>query len=133
MPEFAAQLETALRQTVSRLLVICDATSPVTALFAFALQHERRRGDAYYNHWLSEWLQRLVRFDLVVFFHIKSHEGSVLNEVADVLAKAALFLKPERVHVGARTHVSIAFHGAGRAITGTQRVHREARRLVLLD
>ena len=57
----------------------------------------------------------------------------MLNEVADAVAKAALFLKPERVHVGARTHVSIAFHGAGRAITGTQRVHREARRLVLLD
>ena len=81
---------------------------------AFMLEHERKRGDRYMDDWLCEWAEWLRRYMVVVFVHVKSHTGVPLNEVADVLAKAARDLErvgEQRVEPGPRKHVELMFRG----------------------
>ena len=132
LPEFAAQLDAAARCSSRRLLVVHDATSPMEALVHFLREHQRRRADFYMDHWLDAWCRRLAGFEVVVFFHCKSHRGIYVNEIADVLAKAALASASRPVQVVRREHVSISFPGAGGATTTVQRVVRAATARVLV-
>ena len=74
------------------------------------------------DHWLGEWWARLDRFDVVIFVHVKSHIGILVNEVADMHAKAALQEEMVEVKVVARRHVQLSFAGAGGQLTGPERV-----------
>ena len=108
--EFAAQLDVVSEEPCRRLLVMFDCTSPVEALFAFLRTHDRQKIDKYQDSWYDTWLQRLQEFEVVVFLHVHSHEGCVVSEYVDQLAKAAVTQDYRRVfRVACRRHVSLSF------------------------
>ena len=131
LPEFAAQLEAARAVRARRLIVFFDSTSPLEAVLHFGRTHDRRKGDFYCDDWLAEWWALLDAYDVVVFVHVKSHIGIVVNEAADVLAKAALEEATQRVEVRSRPHVQLSFTGSGGLLTGAERVQLAAQSEVL--
>ena len=72
-----------------RMLVVVDATSPVTAWLRFRGVHDRIKCGYYIAAWLDTLDGLLVRQELVVFWWQTSHVGAPPNEWADVEATAA--------------------------------------------
>ena len=70
----------------SRIVIMLDATSPVHAFIKFRAAHARRRAGYYGSTWLDTLDQLLDGLEAVVFLWQRSHVGSPMNEVADLLA-----------------------------------------------
>ena len=89
--ELAAQVDWAHTEGKKRILVGFDAVSPVLALLRFRRLHDRSRPACYKDDWLASFSAELCleRFELVIFYHLKSHTGISLNEYADKEAGAA--------------------------------------------
>ena len=82
----------------------------VMAVTKFREAHVNKRAEYYQDGILDELLVELERMDLVVFYWLKGHSGSVPNEIADFRATAMLedLPRPE-VPTQPRRHVSLTF------------------------
>ncbi len=115
--ELAAQVDWAHAEGARRVMVGFDAVSPVLALLRFRSMHDRSRSASYRDDWLASFSAelRLERFDVVIFYHLKSHTGISLNEYADkeagVVASTELYRTIRGV--GRAAHAS-AYFGAFR-------------------
>ena len=115
--ELAAQVDWAHAEGARRVMVGFDAVSPVLALLRFRSMHDRSRSASYRDDWLASFSAelRLERFDVVIFYHLKSHTGISLNEYADKEAGVAASTEFYRTirGVGRAAHAS-AYFGAFR-------------------
>ena len=82
-------------------------------MLSFRAEHDRSRAASYRDDWLAPFSAelRLERFDVVIFYHLKSHTGISLNEYADKEAGAAVSRDVYRLDqgVGRAAHVSAYF------------------------
>jgi hypothetical protein len=72
------------------VVIVFDATSPVTAMRKFATSGDRTRQSYNAGQWLEHFVRLVNRQQVVVFMWQTSHVGSPLNEFADYLADLAL-------------------------------------------
>ena len=72
-----------------RIIIMMDATSPVTAWARFHLCHARRKLQFREHARLDALDQQIARHEAVVFLWQESHVGSPLNDWADAMADAA--------------------------------------------
>jgi len=80
----------------------------------FARSHDRHKADFLLDDWYGEWVRLLDKFHVVIFMHVHSHRGAILNEWVDVLAKDAMQADETDVpKSGPREHVSMSFPRPG--------------------
>ena len=114
MAEFAAQLDVLAAEGRERILIVFDSTSPVEGMLHFARSHDRHKADFLLDDWYGEWVRLLDKFHVVIFMHVHSHRGAILNEWVDVLAKDAMQADETDVpKSGPREHVSMSFPRPG--------------------
>ena len=82
-----AALETAPAD--GRVLLLIDATSPITAWLRFRTAHNRIKCGYYVSSWLATLDALIARQELVMFWWQTSHVGAPPNEWADLEAGAA--------------------------------------------
>ena len=92
----------------SRIIIVMDATSPVTAWARFHLCHARRKLQFREHSRLDVLDQQLARHEAVVFLWQESHVGSPLNDWADVAAGEAREHDAVGAYMMAPSHFSIA-------------------------
>ena len=88
--ELAALIDALDAETERRVMIILDASSPAEAVRKWRRLHDRRRAGYYLDAELAALVERLDKFEAVVFFWTSSHKGVVVNEMADALAARAL-------------------------------------------
>ena len=91
-----------------RIIIVMDATSPVTAWMRFGRCHNRRKLQFREHTRLDVLDQQLVRHEAVVFLWQESHVGSPLNGWADAAADRAREESILGVQLMAPTHFSMA-------------------------
>jgi hypothetical protein len=110
LAELAAQLDClAAEPAGSRIVVVCDATSPVLALLRYRTLHARAKADRYVASWLNTFEQCLVKHEAVVFVWQPSHTGAPINAWADKEAGAQLHSEVQPVLRGSIGYASMRF------------------------
>ena len=90
LAELAAQLDALHAEPPGgRLIIVYDATSPVSALARFQRLHARGRQSCYVGRWFEAMERLAARHEVVVFIWQTSHVGATVNEWADKEADAA--------------------------------------------
>ena len=87
VPEKGTEADAAAAEDVGgRIILVFDATSPVTAMRKVRAACHRRRQGRYVGGWLEALFRLLDRQEVVVMLWQNSHRGSPVNEWADIEA-----------------------------------------------
>ena len=88
--ELAAQLDALNREEPGgRILIVCDAQSPVQALARFRRSHARTKQGYKAGRWIECWDRLIARHEAVVVVWQRSHVGATVNDWADIAADEA--------------------------------------------